>query len=220
MRSRLEAGGEFFAREEAAAAEVIEGGRAGVVDAPGLFAHGDDAGAGVGGGGEVDVAHFGERVADGVVDGAFADLAAFDVGDGNAQGEGDGGGGEHLVAVGDEEEQVGAEGAQRVGEGEDGDADAFGHADVGVGAEEGFDAGGDGESVFFDFADGGAEFGGEVRGHDDEVEIDGRVFGEELERPVEMAVVGAGGGDDGDAARGHRVVAGSDADARRRALGA
>ncbi len=53
------------------------------------------------------VCHFGDGVADGVVDGAFADFAAFDVGDGDAQGQRDGGGGEHFVAIGGEEEDVG-----------------------------------------------------------------------------------------------------------------
>ena len=37
---------EFGAREEAGATDVVEGGGSGAVDAPGLFAHGDDAGAG------------------------------------------------------------------------------------------------------------------------------------------------------------------------------
>jgi hypothetical protein len=64
------------------------------------------------------VGELGEGVADGVVDGALADFAALDVGDGDAQGEGDGGGREHLVAVGDEQQQVGPPGAERIGEAE------------------------------------------------------------------------------------------------------
>ena len=86
---------------------MIKGGCAGVVDAPGFFAHGDDAAAGGFSRREVDVGELGDRVADLVVDGALADFAAFDVGDGDAQGERDAGGGHHLVAIGDEEHEVG-----------------------------------------------------------------------------------------------------------------
>ncbi len=88
--------------------------------------------------------------------------------------------------------------AEGIGQREDSDADAFGHADVGVGAEQALDAGGDGETVFFDLADGRAELRREVGGHDDEAEIDVRMVGEEAQRPVKMAVIGAGSGDDGD----------------------
>ena len=140
----------------------------------------------------------GEGVADLIVDGAFTDLAAFDVGDGDAEGEGDGGGGEHLVAIGDEEEEVGAHLAEGVGEAEAGEAEGLGHAGVGVGGEEALDAGGDGEAVALDLCDGRAELGREMGGEDDELEVDVGMGGEVFEGPVEMAVVGAGAGDDGD----------------------
>ena len=168
---------ELGAGEQGAAAEVVERRRSGAVDAPGLFAHGDDAGAGGGGGGEVEVGELGEGIADGVVDGAFADLAAFDVGDGDAEGEGDGGGGEHLVAVGDEEEEVGSYLGQGVGQSQHREAEGFGHAGVGIGAEEALDAGGDGEAVAFDLMDGIAELRGEMGGEDDELEVDVGVGG-------------------------------------------
>jgi len=67
-----------------------------------------------------------------VVDGALGDFSALDVGDGDAQGEGDGRGGEHLVAVGDEEQDVWPPRGERIGETENGDADGFCHAGVGV----------------------------------------------------------------------------------------
>ena len=185
---------------ELAAGEVVERGRAGTVDAPRLFAHADDAVASGFGGGEVDVGHLGDGVAHGVVDGAFADFAAFDVRDGNAQGERDAGGGEHLVAVGDEQEQVGAHLRERVGEAEDGEAHRLGHAGIGVGVEEALDARGDWESVAFDLADGVAELRREMRGHDDELQVDVGMCGEFPQGPVEVAVVRARGGDDGDGA--------------------
>ena len=104
--------------------------------------------------------------------------------DGNAKGQGDGSGCEHFVAVGDEEQKIGAERAEMIGEAQRGDADCFGHADVGVGAEKTFDARGDAEAVLFDFAEGGAEFGRKVAAEDDELQVDERVFGECTERPI------------------------------------
>jgi hypothetical protein len=102
------------------------------MDSAWLLAHGNDAAARDGGGGEVDVGQLGEGVAHLVVDGALADFAAFDVGDGNAQSEGNGGGGQHLIAVGDEQQQIGAPGGERVGQAQDGEADGLGHAGIGV----------------------------------------------------------------------------------------
>ena len=89
------------------------------MDTPGLFSHRDDASAGIVRRSEMNVTHLGDRVPNGVVDGAFADLAAFNVGDGDAQSKCDGGGSEHFVAVGDEQEQVGAQATKQVGETED-----------------------------------------------------------------------------------------------------
>ncbi len=86
-----------------------------MVDTPGFFAHGDDAAAGGFSRREVDVSELGEGVADLVVDGALADFATFDVGDGNSQSERDAGGCHHLVAIGDEEHEVGTPGSERVG---------------------------------------------------------------------------------------------------------
>ena len=137
------------------------------------------------------MAHLGERVSDGVVDRAFADLATLDVGDGDAQGKGDGCGREHFIAVGDEQEEVGAQIAEQVGEAEHGDADGLGHSDIGVGAEKAFDAPGDGEPVPLDLLHGGPEGRGEMRAHGDELEVDCRVRGQVVERPIEMAVIGA-----------------------------
>ena len=57
-----------------------------MMNAPGFFAHGDDAAARRFSRREVDVSELGEGVAYLVVDGALADFAAFNVGDGNAQG--------------------------------------------------------------------------------------------------------------------------------------
>ncbi len=157
----------------------------------------------------MDVGQLGEGVAHLVVDGALADFAALDVGDGNAQGQGNGGGGEHLVAVGDEQQQVGPPGGERVGQAEHGEADGLGHAGVGVGTEQALDARLDGEAVALDFLDRVAELRREMRAQGKDAQFDLGVRGQLAQRPVEVAVVGARGGDDADAAlaawgRNHR----------------
>ena len=55
---------------------------------------------------------------------------------------------------------------------EDGDADGFGHAGIGVGTEQALDARLDGEAVALDFGDGVAEFGREMRAEGDDAEFD------------------------------------------------
>jgi hypothetical protein len=170
------------------------------MDAPGLFAHGNDARFCIFRGSEMDVAHFCERVANGVVDGAFADFAALDVGDGNAKGQGNACGSQHFVAIGNEKEQVRANLRQRIGQRKSGQADGFGHADIGIGTKQAFEAGGDGDLVAFDFANGLAELRREVRGQNDEFQVDLGVSKKVFQGPVEMAVIGARGSDYGDGA--------------------
>ena len=126
-------------------------------------------------------------------------FAAFDVGDGNAQRERNRGGRQHLVAVGDQQQQVGPPCGERVGQAEDGDADGLGHAGVGVGAEQALDARLNGKSVALNLTDGRAELGREMRAQREDAQFDIGVRGELAQRPVEMAVVGARGGDDADA---------------------
>ena len=87
--------------------------------------------------------------------------------EGNAQRSGHRGGRQHFVAVGDEEQQVGAHLTEAIGQAQHGDADGLGHADVGVGTEQAFDAGGYGEAVLLDLRGGVAEFRREVRAERD-----------------------------------------------------
>ncbi len=161
---------QFRSGQQLAACEVIERGGPGTMDPPGLFAHADDAGSCCIGGCEVNVRHLGESVADGVVDGAFADLSAFDVRHGDAQGESDAGGGEHLVAVRDQQQQVGAYLRERVGKAKHGQPQGLGHADVGVRIEQALDARGNDETILFDLVDGVTEGRGEVRCKDNELQ--------------------------------------------------
>ncbi len=145
----------------------------------------------------------GEGVAHLVVNGALADLAAFDVGDGNAQRESNRCGRQHLIAVGDEQQQIGPPCRERVGQPEDGDADGLGHAGIGVGTEQALDARLDlhaGNAVALDLVERRAEFGREMRAQGKEAQLDLGAGGEFAQRPIEMAVIGARGGDDADAA--------------------
>ena len=140
---------------------------------------------------------FGEGVSDLVVDGALADFAAFDMSDGNAQGKRGTCRSHHLVAVGDEKHQVWTPGGEGVSKREDGDADGFRHAGIGVGTEEAFDACLDGEAFALDFRDGIAKFRREMGAERNHAEFDTGVYGEFAEGPVEVTVVGARGSDDG-----------------------
>ena len=170
-----------------------------MMHAPRLLAHGDHAAARGFCRSEVDVGELGEGVADVVVDGALAHLAALDVGDGNAQGERDGCGSEHLVAVGDQQQQVGAPGGKGVGQPEDGDADGLGHTGIGVGTKQALDARLDGESVAFDLGDSHAEFGREMRAEGKDTQVDFRPGGQFAEGPVKVTIICARGGDHADA---------------------
>jgi len=187
--------------EDAVRAKLIKRRAAREMHSPRFFAHMKDAFAGVLRAGEVEVSHFCNCVADGVVDGTFADFATLDVGDGNAQSEGNGGRSEHFVAVGGEEDDVGAHFSQGVGQAEGRDADGFRHADVGVGTEQAFD--GDVRSEVFPvkFLTGMTELWREMRAHADDAQIDLGMSGEVFQDPVEVTGVGAGGGDDGYFAR-------------------
>ena len=121
------------------------------------------------------MAELGEGVADGIVNRAFAHLAAFDVGDWYAKSEGYGCGRQHFITVRNEKQQIGAHLAEAVGQAERRKAESFRHADVGVGAEEAFEAGVDVEAVFLDFGNGVAELGGEVGSERDELEVQLRI---------------------------------------------
>src|SRR5271170_6750771 len=77
----------LIAREQRTVAKMIERGGAGAMDSPWLLSHCNDAVSRVVGRGEMDVAHFGEGISYGIVDGAFADFASFDMRDGNAKSE-------------------------------------------------------------------------------------------------------------------------------------
>jgi len=146
----------------------------------------------------VQVAQLGQCVPHRVVDRTLADLAAFDVRDGNAQAQRHRRGGEQLVTIGDEQQQVRSHPRQDLGQAERGHTDRLGHPDVAVGAEQALDALVDPQAVVLDFSNGLTELPGQLRADDDQTEIDLRVGVEIVQDPAQMAVVGPRGGDDGD----------------------
>ncbi len=113
------------ARHETGAVELVEARRAEVPDAGGRFAHLNDAAAVGLGGCEVQGGHLGERVAHGLIDCAFAEFAAVDVRDGNAEHNGCDSRGEKLEAVAEENEDVWLEPGECFGETIETDADGM-----------------------------------------------------------------------------------------------
>ena len=123
----------------------------------------------------MNVAQFGERIANGVIDDAFADFPALDVRQRNAQRGRHGGRREHLVPVGGHQQQIGAHLPQAVGQAESRQTDRLGHADIAVRTQEAFDPRVDAETVLLDLPRGAAEFGGKVRSHRDGFQFHSRV---------------------------------------------
>lgn len=104
-----EVGFEFGERHKRLVEDVPHAEGAGVDDARGVFAHLYHAAAVGFGGGEMEGGEFGDGVADVVVDGSFAHLAAGDVGNGDGHHCCRRRYGEHLVAVAEHYEHVGGE---------------------------------------------------------------------------------------------------------------
>ncbi len=113
------------------------------------------------------------------------------MGDGDAECECGGRGCEHLIAVGDEQQNVWPPIGERIGKTENRNADGLCHACVGVGVEKAFDAGLDGESIVLDCGYGAAEMRRKMGAEDEDSKLDFRTAGQFTQRPVEMAVVGA-----------------------------
>src|SRR5208337_3137891 len=167
----------------------------------------------------MNVTHLRQGVAHGVVNRAFADFAALDVRDGNAQCQSHGGGGQHLVAVRDQEQQVRPQASKQIGQAEDGNANGLGHSDVAIGAEQAFDARVDGEAVFLDLLERVAKLRRKVRPEGDDSQIYGIGLRKIAQWPVEMTVVGPGGGDDSYGPLHKALGCGTRADARTTSLG-
>jgi hypothetical protein len=161
------------------------------VDSPRFLADGDHAGPRHFSRSEVDVGELGERVAHLVVDGALAHFAAFDVGYGNAHGQRGGSGSQHLVSVCDEQKEIGPPCRERIGQAENRETDCLGHAGIGVGTEQAFDARADGKTIGLNLMDRRTELGRKVRSQGEDSQFDLGVRGQFAQRPIEMAVVGA-----------------------------
>jgi hypothetical protein len=139
----------------------------------------------------VDVRELGQCVAHLVVDGALRNFAAFNMSDGNAQRNRDRRRRQHLISIGNQQQNVGPPGSQCIGQAEDREADGLGHAGVGVGAEQALDARLDRKSVALDLLQRVAKLGRQMRAKREDGEFGLGVRGEFAQRPVEMAIVRA-----------------------------
>ena len=93
------------------------------------------------------MAHLGERIANSIVNRSFADLAALDVGDRNPQRERHRRRRQHLVTVGNQQQNVRPHRAQAIGKTKGSDSNRFGHAHIRVRTEQAFDSAVDLETV-------------------------------------------------------------------------
>ena len=107
--------------------------------------------------------------------------------------------GQHLVAVGDEQQQIRPPRSECIGQAQNGKTDGFGHSGVGVGAEQALDARLNGKAVALDLVQRVSELRREMRAESEDAQLDFRTAGKLAQRPIEMTVVGARGGDDADA---------------------
>ena len=79
---------------------------------------------------------------------------------------------QHLVAVGDQQQQVGPPRGQCVGQAEDREPDRLGHPRVGVGAEQALDPCLDRKAVAFDLVNGCPELRRQMRAQGEYAQID------------------------------------------------
>ena len=109
---------------------MIQRWRTDMVYTPGFLPHRNHSSPGLCGRCEVQVAHFRQRIAYRIVDGAFTDVAAFDVCDRHTQRQCRGRRCEYFITICDQQQNIGAQPIQNVGETEHRDTDRFGHAQI------------------------------------------------------------------------------------------
>ncbi len=102
--------------------------------APRLFSHSNDPLARCLCRRKVDVRHLCQCISYGVVDGAMADFADFNVRGGDAECKRNGGWRQHLITVCDQQQQIGTHDSQLVCQAQRGQTNGLCHSNVGVGA--------------------------------------------------------------------------------------
>ena len=163
---------EFLPGHQGGVYNDIDGGVADVEYHVRSLPHLDDALAVGFGGGKMDVSHFGDGVAECVVECALGDFAAADMGNGDI-GEGGGeGGGKDFEAVAEYGYDMRGEFCEGFAESGHGDSGGAGEGGGGVGIKFHIDFSGDVEAVGLDFAQGHAEFFGEVGSGDEQLEFE------------------------------------------------
>ena len=190
------------ARRRRRRADQVEAGGAGDQHPVRLLAHLDDAIAVYAVGDEVQVAHFGQRMADRLVDRALGQLAAMDMRNRQRERQRRQRRRDHVVAVADEEQNVGPRPDEGAGEAGDATADRRGERLRGVGTGPGGDALGDGKAVGFDGVRRPAECRLKMHAADDQPQRQVGRLRHRRQRRFQQAVLCAGAGDDGDGASG------------------
>jgi rhodanese-related sulfurtransferase len=106
--------------------------------------------------------------------------------------------GQQLIAVRDQQEQVGTHLPQGIGKAQCGHADSLRHPHVRIGTQKALDARINSESILFNLLHSVPKFRRQVRSDHDDAQIDFRVRGEVAPRPVEVGIVSAGSCKDSD----------------------
>ena len=188
---------------------MVQRRRARMVNPPRLLAHGNHPPPRGWRRCEVDVRHLGKRVPHLVVDCALRNLPALNVSNRNPQRQRHRCRRKHLIAVGNQQQDVGPPRRERIGKPQHRQADCLGHAGGGVRTQQALDLCLDGKPIPFHLRPRVAELRGKMRSHHKNAQLNIRVPRQFLERPIQMAIVGARGGNDGDTATGLRRLDGS-----------
>ncbi len=146
------------------------------MDPPRLLTHGNHAGARTFCRSEMNVAHFRERISHRIVDSPLADLAAFYMRDRNTQREGDRCWSEHLVSVGDQQQQVRPHLPQQVGQGKHSHAQGLGHAHIGIRTKQTLQPRSNREAILLDLFYCLPERGREMCTEHDQLQVNVRVL--------------------------------------------
>ena len=99
---------------------------------------------------EMNMAHLGERIADSIVDRAFADLAALDMRHRNTQRQRHRSRRQHLIPVGDQQQNIRTHRPQQIGKTQRRNADGLRHPYIGIRTKQALDPAIDSKAVFLD----------------------------------------------------------------------
>src|ERR1035438_4263194 len=146
-------------------------------------------------GSKMHVGHLRQGVAHLVIDSSLAHLAAFDMSQGNAQRQCGRSRGQHLIAIGNQQQQIRPPRSERIRQAQNRETNRLRHARVRVRTEQTLDPRLDRKSIALDLVDRRPKFRRKVRPKRKNAQLDLRMRLKLAQRPVQMAIVGAGSGD-------------------------